>query len=240
MPPQLNRRVALRTAATGALALGISGFAKAETAPTTTYLIFQGGISAQSVNQLLATAAQVTTDELYIGIASGGGDVTAGIAAYSFLRSLPRRVITHNISNVASIATVLFMAGERRFSSPLGTFLFHGVKSNLTQNSALSTFNLQELVNSHRAFEQQMNEVISQRTKLTGDQINRFFLESKTMDANEALASGVIEKIADMQIPAGAPRITIVGSNERSDPGWDFAENYHQVGDVEQVSDETN
>lgn len=63
--------------------------------------------------------------ELKVFISSKGGDTVAGFTAYNFLKSLPVRVTTHNLSNVESIANVIFMAGEERTASSLSRFLLH-------------------------------------------------------------------------------------------------------------------
>lgn len=62
---------------------------------------------------------------LQVHISSGGGDLIAGFTAYHFLKSLSIPVITHNISNVESIANVIFMAGSERRANPGSRFLLH-------------------------------------------------------------------------------------------------------------------
>lgn len=63
--------------------------------------------------------------ELKIYISSKGGDTVAGFTAYNFLKSLPVKVTTHNLSNVESIANVIFMAGEERSANGISRFLLH-------------------------------------------------------------------------------------------------------------------
>ncbi|MBC2612368.1 ATP-dependent Clp protease proteolytic subunit [Citrobacter braakii] len=58
-------------------------------------------------------------------MSSSGGETTAGFTAYNFLKSLPVPVTTHNISNVESIANVIFMAGSARKANPMSRFLLH-------------------------------------------------------------------------------------------------------------------
>lgn len=75
-------------------------------------------MSAISTNEKRAT-------EIKLYISSKGGDTVAGYTAYNFLKSLPVKVSTHNLSNVESIANVIFMAGSSRTASPLSRFLLH-------------------------------------------------------------------------------------------------------------------
>src|SRR5690348_15092335 len=93
------------------------------------YLVFTLGITPQTVQKLLtecAAWANQGAKEIYLMFASLGGNVPAGIAAYSALRALPVKLITHNIGNVDSIANIIFLAGEERLAVPHSTFMFHG------------------------------------------------------------------------------------------------------------------
>jgi ATP-dependent protease ClpP protease subunit len=102
---KVNRRKALLTAMGGlSVAVGV-GRADAQTvSQPATYIVFQSGITGQTVNQLLSQIVQVQTSEIYLVISSNGGEVMVGIAAYNFLRALPKKLTTHNIGNVDSIA----------------------------------------------------------------------------------------------------------------------------------------
>jgi hypothetical protein len=37
------------------------------------------------------------------------------------------QLVTHNVGNVDSIGTVIYLAGEERFACPQATFMLHGV-----------------------------------------------------------------------------------------------------------------
>ncbi|HHU9699852.1 TPA: ATP-dependent Clp protease proteolytic subunit, partial [Escherichia coli] len=78
----------------------------------------------QLQNHCLTALSQGAT-ELNIHISSQGGETAAGFTAYNFLKSLPVTVRTHNISNVESIANIVFLAGSERFANPLSRFLLH-------------------------------------------------------------------------------------------------------------------
>lgn len=92
---------------------------------------FMTDVNVQSVTSLMdvclkaiSNQAQPAT-ELKIYLSSKGGDTVAGFSAYNFLKSLGVKVTTHNLSNVESIANVIFMAGSERFANPLSRFLLH-------------------------------------------------------------------------------------------------------------------
>lgn len=65
----------------------------------------------QLQNHCLTALSQGAT-ELNIHISSQGGETAAGFTAYNFLKSLPVAVRTHNISNVESIANIVFWLAQ--------------------------------------------------------------------------------------------------------------------------------
>lgn len=89
---------------------------------------FISPITSASVIQLqncCLAALQQQATEINIHISSQGGETAAGFAAYNLLKSLPVTLRTHNISNVESMANVMFLAGTERFANPISRFLIH-------------------------------------------------------------------------------------------------------------------
>src|SRR5579864_5861938 len=96
----------------------------------TIYLSFAHGLSHQSTQAILNTCEKLVADKVdtvYLLISTNGGSVDGGIAMYNTLRGMPFELITHNIGNVDSMGNVLFLAGAKRFASPVATFMFHGL-----------------------------------------------------------------------------------------------------------------
>jgi ATP-dependent Clp protease, protease subunit len=174
-----------------------------------TYLIFQAAINSQTVNQLLAATIQAPTSDVYILISSSGGEVVAGITAYNLLKIIPKKLTTHNVGNIDSIGNAIFLAGKQRFASPHATFMFHGVSRGIGANMNVSTNTLAEWLDGNRADERRIPNIVKEQTKLTREQIAAFFQESRTMNATEALNVGIIEKISEIQIPAGS-RVNVI------------------------------
>jgi len=67
-----------------------------------------------------------------------------------------------------------------------------------------------EFLEGNRADEKRIGEIIAERTKLRADEVAKFFQESKTLDAAGALSTGIIDKVAELQMLPGA-RIVVVG-----------------------------
>jgi len=85
-------------------------------------------VSQSTVNALIGNclgAINQKASGLMVNISSSGGDLVAGFTAYHFLKSLPVPVYTHNLSNVESVANVIFLAGKKRTANPGSRFLLH-------------------------------------------------------------------------------------------------------------------
>lgn len=82
-----------------------------------------GGVSLASVMEQVA--AQPRAKEYLVNINSPGGEVTEGYAIHNYLVGLGKPVTTRGIGLVASIATVIFMAGRKRELYPSTQFLIH-------------------------------------------------------------------------------------------------------------------
>lgn len=80
--------------------------------------------AALDVSRALASlSADVTDVEVHIN--SYGGDVSEGVAIYNALRQSGRRVTTVCDGFACSIASVIFMAGERRVMNPASLLMLH-------------------------------------------------------------------------------------------------------------------
>lgn len=82
-----------------------------------------GGITARAVVEGLASLDGVA--ELHVRINSPGGDVVEGVAIYNALSRFSGRVIVHGDGLVASIATVIAMAGDEVRTSESSIWMVH-------------------------------------------------------------------------------------------------------------------
>lgn len=176
--------------------------------PKRIYLVFSLGITPQNSQKLIAECANLANQgvkEIYLLIASMGGNVAAGIATYNALRSLPVKLITHNIGNVDSISNIVFLAGEERLAVPHSTFMFHGVAFELTGNINADQPFLKDKLESIDADHKKMASIINERAKFDGvEDIMALFFAQATKDAEYALTHGIVHKIEHHQIPPGS------------------------------------
>ena len=180
---------------------------------TTAYRNFHAPINPLTAQRFMAACGNVITqghDELYLCISTPGGQIASGITLYNFLRSMPIKVITHNIGSVDSIGNAIFLAGELRRACSHSTFMFHGTAFDMLTQAHLEQKNLREMLNSLLADEQRIADILVERTKITPDQAGQLFAEAKTKNADDAFRLGIIHEISDLAIPAGTPILTLV------------------------------
>ncbi|HND48478.1 MAG TPA: ATP-dependent Clp protease proteolytic subunit [Anaerolineales bacterium] len=179
----------------------------------TVYINFYDGINDKTVKILMAICSDVIAqhkpDILYFLFASGGGWVTAGITFHNFLRSLPVKVVMHNMGVIDSIATVIFLAGEERFTSPHSSFLFHGVEWTFAQQTSLSTSKLAEHSSQLKQDERKIANVYLERTALTDTEITELFKQGESKDPTFALEKKFIQEIKNPAVPKDAILISV-------------------------------
>ena len=84
------------------------------------------GNSADTINsQLLHLAAEAPDKDITIYINSPGGEVSSGLAIYDVMQAVPCKIRTVCVGTAASMAAVLFAAGDRREILKHGKILIH-------------------------------------------------------------------------------------------------------------------
>ena len=169
----------------------------------TTYLNFYDEITPVKVKQIMGFLSEYISkekpDNIYCLFASGGGSVDAGIALYNFLRALPIELTMHNTGSIDSIANIIFLSANTRYTSVHSSFMFHGIFHPI--NASLKKIQLQELLSGINVSESKVAGIISERTNFTTKEIKRLFLQGETKDAPFALKKGLVTEIRDPKIP---------------------------------------
>ena len=177
------------------------------------YISFSAEIIPHTTETLIAATANVIekgADEIYLLISTQGGNVHNGIQLYNTLRALPAVLITHNVGNVDSIGNAIFLAGDKRFSCPHSTFMFHGVGYDMPGPVRLEAKMLRERLDGIDADERRISNIIQERTNLDKRQARKLFRETRTKDVDFALEHGIIHEICDVNIPSGSPIVSLV------------------------------
>lgn len=182
-------------------------------APQTAYVSFSAEINVNTTETLIAAMAQLVNQKIrdvHLLLSTPGGNVMNGMNLYNVLRGLPIHLTTHNVGNVDSIGSAIFLAGEKRYASQHSTFMFHGVSFQGQGSFSFDQKTLLERIGSVNADQKRIGDIIKSRTSLDEQAIAGLFLDAQTKDAGFALACGFIHEIREVQIPAGAPVVPLV------------------------------
>lgn len=181
--------------------------------PAVVYVSFSAEINANTTEALIATMANLANQrvpEVVLLFSTPGGVVMNGMNVYNVLRAMPFKLTTYNVGNVDSIGNAIFLAGEERYACPNSTFMFHGVAFTPAANTSCDEKFLRERLDSLQADQKRIGAIIEERTNLTAEQIGPLFLEAQTKDAAYAVSAGIVDQVADVNLPAGAPVISLV------------------------------
>lgn len=178
------------------------------------YFTYVDQIDVAKVNLAISVIQQQILTKhpkrLFLLLSSPGGDVSSGIALFNYLRALPIEIVTYNIGMIASIANVVFMAAEskNRFACPHTSFLFHGVKLNLSMGMQVDISQVKELESSLARDQERITEIYLSTTSLKKEQIDALFKQGEIRDLNTAVKEGIIAKVEPLKIPPDAIQIT--------------------------------
>lgn len=179
----------------------------------TVYINLFGEITAQKVGQVMAVCTNVigqyTPQTLYFVFSSNGGDVSSGITLYNFLKSLPVKVVMHNIGSIDSIATVIFLSGAERYAVDNSSFLFHGVGVGVNGGAQLNLSSLQEIESRLKTDQDKIAGIIVSATQITQAEIVSLFGQGESKKLDFALEKGVIQETRECKVPNGEVLISI-------------------------------
>lgn len=171
------------------------------------YINFSAEINQQTSEALMNFLAENINrgeKEFYILLSSPGGSTKNGIALYNYIRSLPVRIVMHNIGMIDSIGNVIFLAGDERYAVSHSSFLFHGVGFDIAQPTRFEEKELKEKIQIIERDQKLISEIMAERTKLSVEEIRKIFLEAQTRTPEEAKKMGFIQEIKEAKISEGA------------------------------------
>ena len=177
------------------------------------FVSFSAEVVPQTAEALLNAMAQLVNHgfrDIHLLLSSPGGVVALGITIYNVLRGLPIDLTTHNVGNVDSIGTVIYLAGERRFVCPQATFMLHGVSFTAPPMSQFFEKTLKERLASIQADHERIKAIYNERAGIDPERAEEIFLGESTMNAAESVANGLAHGIEAVQIPAGSPVLQLI------------------------------
>ena len=164
------------------------------------YLIGEVGyeITLQSVIDSVAKSDK--EKPLYINIHSQGGSVYDGLAIYNYLKTLGQEVNTSSSGLVASIASIIFLAGkkETRKINSNDSFLIH-LPMGFNGGNAKD---LEKTAKELRDIENKLAEIYAKETNLTSQEAIELMAKDEMLDVNFLKEKGFVNTIVEFKAVA--------------------------------------
>jgi ATP-dependent Clp protease protease subunit len=134
--------------------------------------------------------------EIIFKIDSGGGNVYDGLALYDRLRASKCKITMIGSGLIASMAFVVYLAGDTRICTPNVRFLNHQTKAGLEGDLTGAQIKIEE--KETKKLETMCVDIIADRTFLTPKIIqNHIKLGDKYISAKEAVNMGIAHQIQE-------------------------------------------
>lgn len=177
-------------------------------APHAVYLNFTLPVTGKSIPALMSECGAYKnkgTKEIHLMMSSVGGDTAAGFAAYNFLRLLGIRLVTYNIGTVASIANVLYLAGDERVAGQHTSFMFHSMALELDRASRMDQRWLWDRLQECNDYNSRLAEILTQRGKFeTPEEVNWWTRNDHIERPDAMIKKGLVDRVGLPEIPEGA------------------------------------
>jgi ATP-dependent Clp protease protease subunit len=178
-------------------------------------IMLTGNVGDVMVPRLLSELTQRVgqgAHSVLIAISSPGGNVYWGVTAYNFLRGLGVEVITHNLGQVDSIGGAVYAAGDRRLSVSQGRFLIHSISWTFGGNNpSIGEKELHDILAQVERDRDNLATILAERTGTSLDVVRNDMLQTRILDANEAIEYGFVHEIKDDVFEPAQEIINIVG-----------------------------
>ena len=130
--------------------------------------------------------------EITIFINSPGGEVSSGLALYDVMKGISCPIRTVCLGEAASMAAVLFAAGDKREILPHGRIMIHDPLIPSTGGSAL---HLAEISRNLMATRQELCDILARHTGKTLEEIYEKTVQDCWFNADEAVAFGLADRV---------------------------------------------
>ena len=143
--------------------------------------------------QLLFLESEYPKKDIYLYINSPGGLVTAGLGIYDTMQYIKPDVSTLCIGQAASMGSILLAAGTKgkRFSLPNSRIMVHQPSAGFQGQATDIEIHANEVL----ALKKRLNEIYSQHTNKSVDEIKGALERDNFMTPENAKVFGLIDKV---------------------------------------------
>ena len=145
------------------------------------------------IAQILFLESESSDKEISLYINSPGGSVSAGLAIYDTMQFTRPEISTLCVGQAASMGAVLLAGGSRgrRHLLPHSKVMIHQPMGAFQGQATDIDIHAKEIIKTR----EKLNQLLSKHTKQTMAKIRRDTERDNFMDAEEALAYGIVDKI---------------------------------------------
>ncbi len=145
------------------------------------------------IAQLLYLEADDPDSDINIYINSPGGSVTAALAMYDTIQYIKPDVVTICMGQAASAGALLLASGTagKRYGLPYSRVMIHQPAGGVQGKADDAEVHIKELLR----IRETLNEILSNHTNRTKEQIEKDIEKDYFMTAEEALDYGIIDEI---------------------------------------------
>ncbi len=158
-------------------------------------------VNAGSMNSLLKQMMYLCRDdpekEITLYINSPGGEVTSGFAVYDYLILTRTPIRTVCVGQAASMAAILFLAGDRREMLPHSELMIHDPAPAGGSLQGMKPAELAERLDRLKTTQKALWEAIARATGLPPEEIRSKTEKDSWFSAEEAVACGLATAIVD-------------------------------------------
>ncbi len=150
-------------------------------------------LSASIISQILYLDQVDPGKEIYLYINSPGGSVSAGLAIYDTMQMVKSPIVTVCMGLCASMGAVLLSGGEKgkRYSQKNGKILIHQVLGGVGGQATNMDIHTKDMLKTKKL----LNGILAKNTGKTIDDITRDTERDYILNAEEAVAYGIIDGI---------------------------------------------
>jgi ATP-dependent Clp protease, protease subunit len=153
-------------------------------------------VASVVIAQMLFLEAENPEKDIFLYINSPGGSVSAGMAIYDTMQYVKPDVATICMGQAASMAAVLLAGGAKgkRFTLPHARVLIHQpLLYGLSGQATDIDIHAKDILR----LRQRLNEILVKHTGQTSEKIHSDTERDYILEANEALAYGLVDKILE-------------------------------------------
>ena len=174
------------------------------------YYAYTGRIDDEGATRIATALNSAVNSECgaaRLSFNSLGGYVASGIWLYNHMRSLPLEIAIYNTGSVGSIAVTVFVGGTERYCSRHSMFMIH--PTTVTSLPGMSWDMLKSSAESALADDERTERILRERTRLSDELLNARRSRDVHIGPGDALANGLVQGIAEFEVPPGVQVIQI-------------------------------